>query len=127
MQPMIDSIGGEAGVQALVTQFYDLIETLPQGAAILAMHQHGHGLAHARPAQFEFLCGFFGGRRYHSERNGAVSLREMHAHIDIRAQDAEDWLGVMDQAMTDTHVGQPMQTDIMATFRRAAHKLVNVA
>jgi truncated hemoglobin YjbI len=32
----------------------------------------------------------------------------------------------MDQAMTDTHVGQPMQTDIMATFRRAAHKLVNV-
>ena len=108
MQPMIDRIGGEAGVQALVTQFYDLIETLPQGAAILAMHQRGHGLAHARPAQFEFLCGFFGGRRYHSERNGAVSLREMHAHIDIRA-------------------GQPMQTDIMATFRRAAHKLVNVA
>ena len=29
--------------------------------------------------------------------------------------------------MTDIHVGQPMQGDIMATFRRAAHMLVNVA
>jgi hemoglobin len=127
MQPMIDRIGGEAGVQALVTQFYDLIETLPQGATIMAMHQHGHGMAHVRPAQFEFLCGFFGGRRYHVERNGPMSLREIHAHVEIRAQDAEDWLWVMDKAMTDTQVGQPMQAEIMATFRRAAHMLVNVA
>ena len=96
MQTMIDRNGGEAGVQALVAQFYDAIETLPQGAAILALQQRGHGLALARPAQLEFLCGFFGGRRYHSERNGAVSLREIHAYVDIRAQDAEDWLGVMD-------------------------------
>jgi hemoglobin len=56
-----------------------------------------------------------------------MSLREIHAHVEIRAQDAEDWLWVMDKAMTDTQVGQPMQAEIMATFRRAAHMLVNVA
>ena len=95
---LIDQIGGELGVHALVTQFYDLIETLPQGQAIMAMHQNGHGMAHVRPAQFEFLCGFFGGRRYYMERNGHMNLREIHAHVDIRAQDAEDWLAVMDQA-----------------------------
>jgi hemoglobin len=124
--PVIDQIGGEEGVHALVTRFYDLIETLPQGAAILAMHQTGHGMSHVRPAQFEFLCGFFGGRRYYMERNGHMNLREIHAHIEIRTQDAEDWLALMDQAMEDTAVAEPMRGQIMATFRRAAHMLVNV-
>lgn len=127
MEPMIDRIGGEAGVHALVHHFYDLIERLPQGEAILAMHLNGHGLNHVRPAQFEFLCGFFGGRRYYAERNGHMSLRDIHAHLGIRPQDAEDWLWVMEKAMDETAVGQPMRGQIMATFRRAALVLVNVA
>jgi hypothetical protein len=36
MEPMIDRIGGEGQVHLLVNHFYDLIETLPQGA-----HDHG--------------------------------------------------------------------------------------
>ena len=52
-------IGGEAGVEQLVKLFYDIVEKDPAGASLLAMHNHGHGLAHAREAQFEFLSGFF--------------------------------------------------------------------
>ena len=84
MEPMIDRIGGEEKVHLLVNHFYDLIETLPQGAAIMAMHLKGHGLAHVRPEQFNFLCGFFGGRRYYQERHGHMNLREIHAHVEIR-------------------------------------------
>jgi hemoglobin len=124
---IIDQIGGEGGVHVLVNQFYDLIESLPQGETIMAMHQNGYGLAHVRPAQFEFLCGFFGGRRYYMERNGHMNLREIHAHVEIRVQDAEDWLWVMNKAMEDTAVQEPMRGQIMATFTRAAHMLVNVA
>ena len=123
--PMIDKIGGEAGVHLLVNHFYDLIESLPEGAAIMAMHQNGHGLDHVRPAQFEFLCGFFGGRRYYLERNGHMSLREIHAHVEIRLEDANDWLSVMARAMAETSVAEPMRGEIMATFRRAARMLVN--
>ena len=123
--PMIDRIGGEESVHALVTHFYDLIESLPQGEAIMAMHQHGYGMAHVRPAQFEFLCGFFGGRRYYIERNGHMNLREIHAHIEIRADDANAWLEVMAMAMDKTAVAEPMRSEIMATFRRAARMLVN--
>ena len=126
-KPMIEKIGGEEGVHTLVNHFYDLIESLPQGEAIMAMHQHGHGLSHVRPAQFEFLCGFFGGRRYYMERNGHMNLREMHAHVDIRQQDADDWLWVMNKAMDDTKVPEPAKAQIMATFTRAANMLVNVA
>jgi hemoglobin len=125
MEPMIERIGGEPQVQLLVNRFYDLIETLPQGRAIMEMHQKGHGLSHVRPEQFNFLCGFFGGRRYYHESHGHMNLREIHAHVEIRRQDAEDWLAVMDRAMVDTGVGERERGEIMATFRRAALMLVN--
>ncbi|MCX7286408.1 MAG: group II truncated hemoglobin [Rhodobacterales bacterium] len=122
---MIDRIGGEDRVHLLVDHFYDLIETLPQGAAIMEMHLKGHGLSHVRPAQFDFLCGFFGGRRYYHERHGHMNLREIHAHVEIRRQDAEDWLAVMSRAMGDTGVPDREAAEILQTFRRAALMLVN--
>jgi hemoglobin len=125
MIPMIDRIGGEEKVHLLVDHFYDLIETLPQGRAIMEMHLKGHGLSHVRPAQFDFLCGFFGGRRYYHERHGHMNLREIHAHVEIRRADAEDWLAVMDRAMAEVGVADPMRSEIGATFRRAALMLVN--
>lgn len=125
MDPMIDRIGGEEQVHLLVNHFYDLIESLPQGRTIMEMHLKGHGLSHVRPAQFEFLCGFFGGRRYYAERHGHMNLREIHAHLEIRVADAEDWLGVMDRAMRETGVADVERGQIMTTFRRAALSLVN--
>ncbi len=125
MEPMIDRLGGEEKVHMLVDHFYDLIETLPQGQTIMTMHLQGHGLSHVRPAQFEFLCGFFGGRRYYHERHGHMNLREIHAHVEIRTQDAEDWLAVMDKAMGDVGVEDAIRAQLNTTFRRAALMLVN--
>ena len=127
MDPMIDRIGGEATVHLLVERFYDLIETLPQGRAIMDKHLQGHGLLHVRSEQFDFLCGFFGGRRYYMERHGHMNLRQIHAHVAITAADAENWLAVMAMAMADAGVGVPESGQIIATFRRAALMLVNSA
>ena len=122
---MIERIGGEERVSLLVNHFYDLIETLPQGAAIMQLHLKGHGIAHVRPEQFDFLCGFLGGRRYYQERHGHMSLREIHAHVEIRTQDAEDWLAVMARAMGETGVPDREAAEILQTLRRAALMLVN--
>ena len=54
-----------------------------------------------------------------------MNLREIHGHVEIRTQDAEDWLAVMDRAMAETGVAEPMRGQIAATFRRAALMLVN--
>ena len=54
-----------------------------------------------------------------------MNLREIHAHVEIRRQDAEDWLAVMERAMIDTGVATAERSEIMATFRRAALMLVN--
>ncbi|NBZ86197.1 cyanoglobin [Rhodobacteraceae bacterium CYK-10] len=122
--PMIDRIGGEAALHAMVTRFYDLMETAPEGARIMQMHLEGHGLAHVRPEAFDFLSGFFGGRRYYLEHHGHMNLREIHAHVAIRLEDAEAWLGLMDRAMAETIPGAEA-AQIGQAFRRAALALVN--
>lgn len=127
MEPMITQIGGEDRVRALVERFYDLVETLPEASQLLAMHQRGHGLAHARPAQVDFLTGFLGGRRLYVERHGPMDLRAIHAHLQISQAHAETWLALMTRAMADVGLAEPMRSQILTSFRRAAQILVNVA
>ena len=78
---VIEQIGGAEAVRALTERFYDLVETLPEGEQILRLHLRGHGMAHVRQAQFDFLHGFFGGRRLYNETHGPMNLRDIHAHI----------------------------------------------
>ncbi|WP_242678913.1 hypothetical protein [Rhodobacter calidifons] len=77
------------------------------------------------PSSSTFSAASSGGRRYYHERHGHMNLREIHAHVEIRRQDGEDWLAVMQQAMVETGVGGRECREIMATFRRAALMLVN--
>ena len=125
MASVVDRLGGEPVVRALVERFYDLVETRPEGAQILHLHFRGHGISHVRTAQFEFLCAFFGGRRDYIERHGSLNLKEMHAHVPIRPEDAEDWLFCMDLALGDTGVEEPLRGQIFAAFGRAARALIN--
>lgn len=125
MDSVFDQMGGATAVRALVERFYDLVETMPEGAQILHLHFRGHGMAHVRSEQFDFLSGFFGGRRIYAERHGHINLREIHAHVPIRIEDAENWLACMARALHDTGVAAPLQAQILATLGRAARMLVN--
>lgn len=122
---MIDTVGGEAGLKKLVTDFYDLVETLPEGETIRKLHLRGHGLAHVREEQFNFLSGFMGGRRYYEEKHGHMDVRLMHAHVPIAVQDAEDWLTCMDQALVENQLVGPQIDRLRAIFRRICMMLVN--
>jgi hemoglobin len=122
---MIDHIGGESGLRRLVEEFYDLVETLPEGESLRKLHIRGHGLDHVRAEQFNFLCGFLGGRNYYKEKHGHADVRLMHAHVPISVQDAEDWLTCMDAALVQNGLAGPEIDRLRAVFRRICMLLVN--
>ncbi|MBB1489948.1 MULTISPECIES: cyanoglobin [unclassified Paracoccus (in: a-proteobacteria)] len=125
MPSVYDEIGGATALRALVGRFYDLVETDPRGAVMLGQHLRGHGIAHVREEQFAFLSGFLGGPRLFAERHGHMNLRELHDHLPIRPQEAEDWLALMDQAIADNGLAGGAIERARPALRRAALMLVN--
>lgn len=122
---VIDQIGGEKTVKKLVEIFYDLIETHPSGRGILELHQNGHGLRHARLEQFDFMCGFLGGRRYYFEKHKHMNVKQIHEHVDIRKEDAENWLECMDMAMEKCKLEKSEAEKMRQTFQTVAQILIN--
>lgn len=124
-QTIIEIVGGEDRLRKLVNDFYDLIETMPEGENIKKLHVRGHGLAHVREEQFNFLSGFLGGRRYYKEKWGHMDVKLMHAHVPISKQDAENWLICMDEALKMNGLSGPEIDQLRSTLRRLAFLLVN--
>ena len=124
-ETVLDKMGGESALKRLVEHFYDLVEARPEGAQIVRLHMDGHGLAATRAEQVDFLCGFFGGRQHYKERHGHMNVKLIHEHIPIMAEDAEDWLALMDRALADLgHSGAHFER-VRVTLRRVALALVN--
>ena len=125
MSSVLDQMGGEDALRDLVETFYDLVETLPEAEQLRVLHMDGHGLAHTRVEQFEFLSGFLGGRQYYMEKHRHMNVKEIHAHVPIRLEDAETWLDVMDKALANVGQAGPHIDRMRATLRRVALILVN--
>jgi hemoglobin len=121
----LDDLGGEQRLRALVEQFYDLVETLPEGSNLRRLHGRGHGVGHARIEQFNFLSGFMGGRPYYQEKHGHMDVRLMHAHVPIRQADADNWMLCMEQALADEGHTGPHVDKLRTVFRRVAAILIN--
>lgn len=120
-------IGGEAGVEQLVKTFYDIVESDPAGASLMAMHSRGHGLSHAREAQFEFLSGFLGGPQLYLEHHHHSNVRRMHAHLAIGTAERDSWLVCMDKALSAVVANPDTRGLLMSHFRRVAEALRNQA
>lgn len=118
-------LGGEQGVRDLVRIFYDLVEGEPEGAPLMALHNIGNGLAHARVAQFEFLSGFFGGPQLYVEHHGHSNVRKMHEHLAIGKAERDAWVNCMDKALALHGLEQSAHKQLMAHFTRIADMLVN--
>ena len=74
-QLLYERVGGEEGVRRLVETFYDVVEYEPEGEALAILHLRGHGVAHSRIEQFNFLSGFFGGPHLYVEKYGHSNVR----------------------------------------------------
>jgi hemoglobin len=124
-QSVLDQIGGETALHELVEHFSDLVETLPEGEKIVSLHVQNHGLNHTRVEQFNFLSGFMGGRQYYMEKHKHMNVKDIHAHVPIHIEDAENWLSIMDRTLNDLNHEGPHIERLRLTLRRVAMILVN--
>lgn len=118
-------VGGEEGIRRLVNTFYDLIETHPAGRPVLLLQLRGHGIAHARIDQFNFLSGFFGGPRLYAERYGHSNVRLIHAHVAIDREARDSWLSCMVMAIDKVGYSEELKKELMDNFTVVADLLVN--
>lgn len=116
-------ISGELGVRNLVKVFYDLVENDPAGLPLLIMHNKGHGITHAREAQFDFLSGFLGGPQLYAERHHHSNVRMMHAHLSIGSVERDAWLVCMEKALIEINMDKETSALLMKHFTRVAEAL----
>ena len=89
--------GGQPGVKALVDAFYDAMETRPEAAHILAMHNTD--LSESRDKLTRFLCGWLGGPKLFSEKYGPIRIPVAHRHLKIGHTERDAWLTCMQTAI----------------------------
>lgn len=122
---LYDKIGGAAVLKALVAAFYDIIENEPEGQSLHLLHMRGHGIAHSREEQFNFMSGFLGGPPLYVERYGHSDIRKMHEHVDIDAAARDAWLLCMSMAVERVGLGGEARDLLMQHLRSVATALIN--
>jgi len=104
--------GGQAGIKCLVDRFYDYMETVPEAAAIRAMHPKD--LEVTRDKLYCFLCGWLGGEKLFAPKYGPIMIPRAHEHIDIAEPERDAWLLCMEKAVAE----QPYTEDFKAYLMR---------
>ena len=104
--------GGKEGIQRLVDRFYDYMDTLPEAAAIRAMHPKD--LEVTRDKLYCFLCGWLGGEKLFASKYGPIMIPRAHEHIEIADSERDAWLLCMEKAVAE----QPYAEDFKAYLMR---------
>ena len=124
-QNLYEAIGGEATLRKLIEVFYDIIEFEPEGEVLLVLHRRGHGVAHSRIEQFNYLSGFFGGPQLYVQKYGHSDVRLMHEHVEINAEARDSWLQCMSTAIDRVGIAPDLKEKMMGYFTKIAPLVTN--
>lgn len=95
-----EALGGEPAMRALVTRFYELMDTLPEAYVIRKLHQES--LDSAREKLFEYISGWLGGPNLYESKYGHPRMRGRHMPFAIGEAERDAWLLCMAQAAKET-------------------------
>jgi len=122
-ESLYERIGGAPALHRLVDLFYDIVENDPEGEILNVLHLRGHGVAHSRIEQFNFLSGFLGGPQLYIEKHGHSNVREMHRHVQIGPLERDAWLSCMSRAMKGAGIKADTSLLLIKHFRAVANAL----
>jgi hemoglobin len=121
--PLYTAIGGEATIQALVTRFYELMDTLPEAKACRAIHPPS--LEGSAQKLTWYLTGWLGGPPLYVERFGHPMLRRRHLVAPIGEAERDGWLLCFERALAETIRDPALREAIWAPARQLAHHMQN--
>ena len=97
--------GGEAGITALVDDFYDRMHAQSDYQRLREMHPADDSTSRDKLARF--LCGWLGGPRRYNEKYGRISIPAAHQHLQVGDREHDQWLNCMAEAID----AQPFSPD----------------
>lgn len=116
--------GGIEGIERLVKDFYAYMDTLPEAAAIRAMHPED--LSKAQDKLARFLCGWLGGPKRYAEKYGPISIPQAHTHWPIGETESAAWLLCMEKAIAKQPYTPAFAEYLLAQLRVPAGRIVQV-
>ena len=120
---VFETLGGEAGVRALVDRFYDQMDLDERFAGIRALHPVN--LDSSRDKLWWFLCGWLGGPQHYQERFGHPRLRARHLPFPIGVSERDQWMLCMAEAMRERGVEGPLFDRLLEAFQGTADWMRN--
>lgn len=120
---LYDQLGGAMAVARLTDRFYELMDTLPQAAAVRAMHPGD--LRTSRDKLYEFLCGWLGGPPLYEQKYGHPRLRARHLPFAIDEAARDQWLLCMRQAIAEQDWNEDLKTRLANALARTADFMRN--
>jgi hemoglobin len=90
-------LGGDAGIRRLAETFYDVMDELPEAAAIRKMH--AESLVDVKQKLYEYLSGWMGGPHHYHKKYGTVCLTKPHRPYAIGPAERDQWLMCMDETL----------------------------
>ncbi len=118
-------IGGEKKVFALVTRFYELMDSLPETYGIRKMHAETLDGAHDK--LFKFLSGWMGGPQLFIQEFGEPFLRRRHFPFSIGEAERDQWMLCMNQALNDVVEDAALRQELSDAFAKVADHMRNKA
>ncbi|WP_367172247.1 group II truncated hemoglobin [Aquabacterium sp.] len=116
-------LGGHAVVVRLVDAFYRAMDTLPEAAAVRAMHEPDLGPTKA--VLVAYLSEWMGGPKAYTPQRGAPMLRRRHQPFPIDAAARDAWMACMRQALAQECPDEGLRAELDAAFYKVADFIRN--
>ena len=116
-------LGGEEAIHALVERFYALMDQLPEAWSVRCMHPES--LAGSADSLFKFLSGWFGGPPLYINERGHPRLRMRHAPYAIGANERDEWMLCMRQALAEQVRDPVLHASVLRAFSDMADHMIN--